>query len=82
MTVRPFSIQNKVPRETVIYNSAMSDPAPSPQAGPRNSKPQPPGPQPKTADAMNCDRCGGEMFRMHAVWRCPRCGFKTDCCGW
>ena len=31
---------------------------------------------------MLCDRCGGEMYRMHAVWRCPDCGFKTDCCGW
>ena len=29
-----------------------------------------------------CERCGGEMYRMHAVWRCPACGFKTDCCGW
>ena len=35
------------------------------------------------ADKMMCERCGeAEMFRMHAVWRCPRCGFKTDCCGW
>jgi ribosomal protein L37E len=33
-------------------------------------------------DAMPCDRCGAEMFRMHAVWRCPACGYKTDCCGW
>ena len=33
--------------------------------------------------AMVCERCGkGEMYRMHAVWRCPECGFKTDCCGW
>lgn len=29
-----------------------------------------------------CDRCGAEMFRMHAVWRCPACRYKTDCCGW
>jgi rubrerythrin len=29
-----------------------------------------------------CERCGAEMYRMHAVWRCPTCGFKTDCCGW
>ena len=29
-----------------------------------------------------CDRCGAEMYRLHAVWRCPACGFKTDCCGW
>ena len=34
------------------------------------------------ADAMLCDRCQTEMFRMHAVWRCPACGYKTDCCGW
>ena len=34
-------------------------------------------------DKMMCERCGGaEMYRMHAVWRCPACGFKTDCCGW
>ena len=34
-------------------------------------------------DRMICERCGGaEMYRMHAVWRCPACGFKTDCCGW
>ena len=25
---------------------------------------------------------GNGMFRMHAVWRCPACGYKTDCCGW
>jgi rubrerythrin len=31
---------------------------------------------------MPCERCGVEMYRMHAVWRCPTCGFKTDCCGW
>jgi len=34
------------------------------------------------ADAFLCERCSAEMFRMHAVWRCPSCGFKTDCCGW
>jgi len=34
------------------------------------------------ADAMLCDRCRASMFRMHAVWRCPECGYKTDCCGW
>jgi len=33
-------------------------------------------------DRMPCDRCGTDMFRMHAVWRCPDCGYKTDCCGW
>lgn len=34
------------------------------------------------ADTVICERCGADMFRMHAVWRCPRCRFKTDCCGW
>jgi hypothetical protein len=33
-------------------------------------------------DTVLCERCGAEMFRMHAVWRCPACRFKTDCCGW
>jgi len=33
-------------------------------------------------DKVLCERCGAEMYRMHAVWRCPACGFKTDCCGW
>jgi len=34
-------------------------------------------------DAVSCERCGkAEMYRMHAVWRCPACGYKTDCCGW
>jgi hypothetical protein len=32
--------------------------------------------------ATLCERCGADMYRMHAVWRCPACGFKTDCCGW
>jgi hypothetical protein len=50
--------------------------APNPPA-----KPTPPTPTPAD-DQMRCDRCGAEMFRMHAVWRCPACGYKTDCCGW
>ena len=29
-----------------------------------------------------CDRCGGDVYRMHAVWRCSKCGYKSDCCGW
>ena len=37
----------------------------------------------RASDSMICERCGkAEMYRMHAVWRCPECGFKTDCCGW
>jgi ribosomal protein L37AE/L43A len=34
------------------------------------------------SDKVLCERCSAEMFRMHAVWRCPSCGYKTDCCGW
>jgi hypothetical protein len=38
---------------------------------------------PPAAEAMVCERCGGaNVYRMHAVWRCADCGFKTDCCGW
>jgi ribosomal protein L37E len=49
----------------------------------RPAPPTPPAPgRAATADKVLCDRCGAEMFRMHAVWRCPACGFKTDCCGW
>jgi len=33
-------------------------------------------------DKIFCDRCGGEVYRMHAVWRCSQCGYKSDCCGW
>lgn len=35
-----------------------------------------------TEDKTVCERCGADMYRMHAVWRCPACRFKTDCCGW
>ena len=39
--------------------------------------------RPSQAEKIICERCGtAEMYRMHAVWRCPACGFKTDCCGW
>jgi ribosomal protein L37AE/L43A len=34
------------------------------------------------ADQVLCERCGSDMYRMHAVWRCTKCGYKTDCCGW
>jgi ribosomal protein L37AE/L43A len=34
-------------------------------------------------DKVVCERCGGgNVYRMHAVWRCADCGYKTDCCGW
>ena len=57
---------------------------------PEPSKPSvPAGPTPvlrvtrPEAEAMVCERCGSaNVYRMHAVWRCADCGFKTDCCGW
>jgi hypothetical protein len=64
--------------------SESSPPGPAPP-------PDPPGPRvtpirvatpSRDADAVSCDRCGASMYRMHAVWRCPARGFKTDCCGW
>lgn len=55
-------------------------PAPAPRPAPRETA----APRPSAArgDAVVCERCGAEMFRMHAVWRCPACRYKTDCCGW
>ena len=42
-----------------------------------------PGLTPKADEKMVCERCGGaDVYRMHAVWRCPNCGYKTVCCGW
>jgi hypothetical protein len=52
---------------------------------PEPEKPAPEQTRPRPSDkpdAVVCERCGAEMFRMHAVWRCPNCRFKTDCCGW
>jgi hypothetical protein len=60
------------------YNRpSMSEPKRIPAAPP--TAPKPPDP---ASDKVLCERCGAEMFRMHAVWRCPTCGYKTDCCGW
>jgi hypothetical protein len=60
------------------YNSRM--PEPDKPAAP---VPTPPAGRPAAdADKVLCERCGAEMFRMHAVWRCPVCRYKTDCCGW
>jgi predicted Zn-ribbon and HTH transcriptional regulator len=39
-------------------------------------------PQAAGDEPTKCERCGADMYRMHAVWRCPNCRFKTDCCGW
>ena len=39
--------------------------------------------EPDAQEKMVCERCNGaNVYRMHAVWRCSDCGFKTDCCGW
>ena len=54
-----------------------------PDTPPPPARPAPPLKLAPNDDKMICERCGkAEMYRMHAVWRCPECGFKTDCCGW
>jgi ribosomal protein L37AE/L43A len=50
-------------------------------------RPAPPGSEPERRpdedEPVVCERCGsGSVYRMHAVWRCADCGYKTDCCGW
>ncbi len=62
------------------YNPPMSD-VPNTPVVPIRSAPRPVV-QVTEPDKVLCERCGAEMFRMHAVWRCPACRFKTDCCGW
>jgi ribosomal protein L37E len=37
---------------------------------------------PPDIDKMLCARCGEQMYRMNAVWRCSASGFKTDSCSW
>jgi len=62
----------------VGYNHAMPEPgkpAPTPIPAPTKRRGS-------AEDKVICERCGAEMFRMHAVWRCPVCRYKTDCCGW
>ena len=65
--------------EPVGYNRRMPEPnkpaiVPAPAPTERRTAPE--------DDKVLCERCGAEMFRMHAVWRCPACRYKTDCCGW
>jgi hypothetical protein len=60
---------------------AMSEPPP-PRPPARTVTPLLKTTVPADSNKMLCERCGGEMYRMHAVWRCATCGFKTDCCGW
>lgn len=54
-------------------------PVRSPNPAARGTAPRPPAAR---SDAVVCERCGAEMFRMHAVRRCPACLYKTDCRGW
>jgi hypothetical protein len=59
----------------------MSDAAkpPAPVAPPPALRTPPAG----NEDTVVCERCGRtNVYRMHAVWRCADCGYKTDCCGW
>jgi hypothetical protein len=65
------------PRREVSNSSAPGGPPEAPQLNVTSRKTT------ENDDKMICERCGkAEMYRMHAVWRCPECGFKTDCCGW
>jgi len=59
----------------------MSEPTP-PKPAARPLSPLKVAPARGDTDKVLCERCGEAMYRMHAVWRCPACGFKTDCCGW
>jgi hypothetical protein len=59
----------------------MPDPVQPPRPITPLKMPAGPGQTP-VDDKMLCERCAAEMYRMHAVWRCSSCGFKTDCCGW
>jgi ribosomal protein L37E len=60
-----------------MSNPSRPDPKAQPPVQPKREKMRG-----ANDEKVLCDRCGIEMFRMHAVWRCPSCGFKTDCCGW
>jgi hypothetical protein len=65
--------------KSVGYNRGMAEPnkpVPLPATAPTTRRSAP------GDDPVICERCGAEMFRMHAVWRCPVCRYKTDCCGW
>jgi hypothetical protein len=63
--------------------SKMADPdAPRPQPRPITPLKSALNTTPAGEPKVLCDRCGGEVYRMHAVWRCAACGFKSDCCGW
>jgi hypothetical protein len=68
-------------RWDVAYNRAMADSLQPPR--PITQIRIPDGPTQTSDEAkMLCERCGAAMYRMHAVWRCAACGFKTDCCAW
>jgi hypothetical protein len=66
----------------VVVSGRMSDshpPVPRPVVKPRSALRDAPQAEP---EPTLCDRCGAAVYRMHAVWRCPACGYKSDCCGW
>ena len=79
----PFSLERMLQRFTdgPPYNPWVEKPPPKLIISPVVSALRTP-PAQADADAMKCERCGAGMYRMHAVWRCPACRFKTDCCGW
>jgi hypothetical protein len=79
----PKALRGLGPRrpEGIRYTPGMANPPPVPPLTPVLSALRA-APARADDDKTVCERCGAEMYRMHAVWRCPTCRFKTDCCGW
>src|SRR6267143_4599144 len=66
---------------SVAIMPSMSTPADPPQ---KELRPRvvPAQATPSPEDETVCERCGtAGKYRIHAVSRCPACGYKTDCCG-
>jgi hypothetical protein len=72
----PLTRANVVHAAIILLMPEPSKPVPAPPSAPTERTTCP------DTDKVICERCGAEMFRMHAVWRCPACRYKTDCCGW
>lgn len=84
ITTSAVVIATVMPSTSTLYNAGVDEPSHktvtrlvvTPIVSALKTTPAP------AEDAMKCERCGANMYRMHAVWRCPSCRFKTDCCGW
>ena len=78
----PASAPLRSQEATVRIEAPQAQSRPRTPVSPVSALETAPAATPRTEAKTLCDRCGAEMYRMHAVWRCPACGFKTDCCGW